>query len=146
MSIPYTIETIREQLGRGLRGAPVYVGTRSMSYSHPDRDRDGECHPHRPSSVDIRGMIDVEVGLTLKVNGTPDRDWTIIVSYEADDTYTVYLWQACIGSDAEAGKFGEVIAKREMVFCMDLQRVVEEMYNDAIRTHNGGFIPLGKAC
>ena len=37
---------------------------------------------------------------------------------------------------------GEVLDTRENVYCDQLQEIVEQMYDRAIKNYNGGFIPM----
>ena len=74
-----------------------------------------------------------------RVNGKPGRAWTLIIVYEADDTYTVWLVEAHARRNAES----MVLACVLNVHCDTLQSVIEDTYDRAIAEHNGGFIPLG---
>jgi hypothetical protein len=35
--------------------------------------------------------VDFEVGVRLRVNGRRGRNWLMVIAYEPDDTYTVWL-------------------------------------------------------
>lgn len=140
MATPYTIATIIRHLGgSGLRGALVYTGARSLAYKCPQAE--GECRPDRrarvisdPTTPDITygiTYVDYQVGLCFRVNGKRGQAWHIIITYEPNDTYSVFLWS----------KKGVLAARRE-VYCEDLKSVVESTYDDAIRKFNDGFIPL----
>jgi hypothetical protein len=140
--LPYTIRTIIEQMGgSGLRGAMVYVGASTRTYKCPRVE--GECRPDYPSrrTENGEGLIDYQVGLSFKVNGKRGQGWTMIVAYEADDTYTVWLWKR-IRRPRYTGQVGEVLAEHRGVYCDQLKSTVEQTYDEAIRQHCGGFIPL----
>jgi len=146
MSVPYQIQAMREQLGKGLNGALAYVGASQLTYSCKDESGGAE------SKVLENGAIDAPVALIFKVNGKRGAGWKMIVSLEPSDTYTVRLWQASrIGpkratSLIEAGKpipVGEVLDTVTDVYCDQLQDIVEQMYDKAIKEKNDGFIPLG---
>lgn len=56
----------------------------------------------------------------------PGLRWEMVVAYEPDDTYTVWLWQW------EHGE-GELLDHREDVYCDQLQSVLEGMYDRAVQ-------------
>ena len=133
--VPYTIQEIIAQLGgMGLYGAPVYMGTKSVSYRCKNGRGDSEATPE--------GLIDYDTGVQLKVNGKRGRNWTVIVSLEFSDTYTVRLWQSATPKKRAEGIVGEILDTRTDVHCEELQEVVEQMYDEAIKKHNGGFIKI----
>jgi hypothetical protein len=137
---PYTIRTIIEQCGgMGLRGAFVYIGASQFSYKCPDVET--ECRGHR-SSVTKEGLVDYGVGLTFRVNGKRGAGWRMMIAYEPDDTYSVYLWRRAKPTEEKAGRRGVVIGSYDDVYCDMLKEVVEQMYDRAIKEHNDGFIPL----
>lgn len=74
------------------------------------------------------------VGIAFPVNGKQGDDWHMAVTYEADDTYKVWLY-------ANRPQFA-VIDQCEDVYCMELKQVVESMYDKAIKTYNQGFITV----
>ena len=139
-SIPETIRTIIAQAGGlGLTGAFTYVGASQFTYRCAETE--GEYRSSRPSRLVSEaglGFIDYEVGLQARVNGKRGRSWTLIIAYEPDDTYTVWLVEAWRGR--KAGSM--VLACHRDVYCDTLQSVIESTYDEAIHEHNGGFIPL----
>lgn len=144
--IPYTIGVILDQLGgRGITGALVYCGASTPGYKCPPGD--GECRSGYRSKVTPNGSVDYDVGLSFRVNGKRGENWTIIVAYEPDDTYSVYLWRrvryttAQLLRDPENTRIGEVIAEHHDVYCDELKRIVEQTYDNSIKTFNQGFIP-----
>lgn len=146
MSLPYQIQAMKEQLGSGLRGALAYVGANQLTYNC--KYETGGSN----SKVFENGTVEAPVSLIFKVNGKRGAGWKMIINIEADDTYTVRLWQSArIGAKRAVklmaeGKLipaGEVLYEASMVYCDNLQAVVEAMYDKAIKEKNGGFIPLG---
>jgi len=149
MSLPYQIEAMREQLGKGLRGAMAYVGASKPTYTCKHETGGGN------SEVTENGLVSAPVALTFAVNGKRGAGWRIIVSIEASDTYTVRLWKP-VNTTAKARmkemekaaaegrpmKLGEVLDESSDVYCDVLQEVVERMYDRAINEKCGGFIPL----
>jgi hypothetical protein len=144
--LPYQVQAIREQLGKGLRGALVYVGASQLTYSCKYENGGAE------SKVTDNGSIDAPVSLAFSVNGKRGAGWKIIVSLEPSDTYTVRLWQASrIGpkravrlmAECKPIPAGEVLDEASGVYCDQLQGIVEQMYDKAIKEKNDGFIPLG---
>ena len=73
------------------------------------------------------------------MNGKPGRAWTLIIVYEPDDTYTLWLVEGHVGRKAES----LVLTCVPDAYCDTLQPVIEEAYDPAFAEHNGGFIPLG---
>jgi hypothetical protein len=149
--IPDTIQSIIDQCGgrTGLRNAFVYVGASQLMYKCPEPD--GEYRSGKPAVVTPEGFIDSEVSLTFGVNGRRGQNWKIIISYEPDDTYAVFLWRSIrrkprtIAQLREAiadPKVGEVLFEARDVYCDALQRTVEEIYDSAIKQYNGSFIPM----
>ena len=138
--IPETIQSIIAQMGgRGLTGALVYIGTSQLGYKCPDPE--GECRSGYRSKETETGAIDYDVGLAFKVNGKPTQNWTMVVAYEPDDTYSVWLWRRAKPTEAKAGKAGVVLDHLSDVYCDMLKMVVERMYDKAIKEHNDSFIP-----
>ena len=139
-SLPETIRTIIAQSGGlGLAGAFTYVGASQFTYRCAEAE--GEYRSGRPSRLVSEaglGFVDYEVGLQAGVDGKRGRAWTLIIAYEPDDTYTVWLVEAWRGRKAES----MVLACHRDVYCDTLQSVIESTYDEAIREHNGGFIPL----
>lgn len=70
----------------------------------------------------------------LMVNGKPGYRWMIKITLDFSDTYIVELL-------ASRGDKTEQLAHRDWVYCDELKRVVEQMYDGAIKKHNGGIIP-----
>lgn len=151
MNPPSTIQVILGALGhRSINGSIAYVGGHQPIYSHPPHSRDVECRPSQPSSVTPEGLISNEVGLTFSVNGKKRENWKFSIAYEPDDTFTVRLWKSVrrnprnleeLRRSLEDTRVGEVIAERKDVYVAELGRVVEHMYDTAIKERCDGFIP-----
>jgi len=141
MSTPYTIRTILDQLGgRGINGALAYVGGHQLGYKCPPSE--GEYRSDYRSHEDQHGQIDYDVGLSFAVNGKRGQSWHMIVVYEPDDIYSVWIWRRASKGGRAEGKMGAVLDHQENVYCDVLQEVVEQMYDRAIKEYNQGFIPL----
>lgn len=134
--VPYTIRAILDQLGRGLNGAIVYTGGRNVLYSCPPSDHENRSS-HESHQKD--GMVHYDVGLSFKVNGQRQHNWHIIVAYEPDDTYTVWLWSMW---QRDGERHPKVLAEVRDVYCDTLKDTVERVYDEAIKEHCDGFIPL----
>ncbi|MCZ7636695.1 MAG: hypothetical protein M5U12_12090 [Verrucomicrobia bacterium] len=138
--LPETVQAIIAQAGGlGLHGAFTYIGAQTFSYRCAERV--GEYRSSRPSrlvSEAGQAFVEYEVGLQCRVNGKRGRRWTLIIAYEPDDTYTVWLVEGHRGR--QAGSM--VLACDRDVYCDTLKGVIEAVYERAIREHNGGFIPL----
>jgi hypothetical protein len=139
-TVPETVQAIIAQAGGlGLSGAFTYVGASQFTFRCAEIV--GEYRSGRPSRLMSEaglGFVDYEVGLQARVNGKRDRGWTLIIAYEPDDTYTVWLVEACQGRKVDS----MVLACHRGVYCDVLRSVIESTYDEAIREHNGGFIPL----
>ena len=139
-SLPERVQAILAQAGGlGLRGAFVYVGAQDFTYRCAEPV--GEYRSSRPSRLASEGglgFIEYEVGLQCRVNGKRGHRWTLIVAYEPTDVYTVWLVEGHRGR--QPGSM--VLACQRDVYCDTLQDVIEEAYDEAIRDHNQGFIPL----
>ena len=139
-SLPDTVQAIIAQAGGlGLRGAFTYIGASAFSYRCAEAL--GEYRSSRPSRLASEsgvGFVDYEVGLQCRVNGKRGRRWTLIIAYEPNDVYTVWLVEGHRGR--QPGSM--VLACQRDVYCDTLQGVIEAVYDRAIREHNGGFIPL----
>ena len=101
----------------------------------------GECRSSRASRLTSEaglGFVEYEVGLQRRVNGRRGHRWTLIVAYEPNDTYTVWLVEGHRDRKSES----MVLACQRDVYCDTLQSVIEAAYDQAIRDHNQGFIPL----
>jgi uncharacterized protein (DUF1697 family) len=85
-----------------------------------------------------QGFVDYEVGLQCRVNGKPGRAWTLIITYEPTDVYTVWLVEGHKGRQPDS----MVLACQRDIYCDTLQSAIESTYDTAIREHNDGFIPL----
>jgi hypothetical protein len=140
-SLPETIQTIIAQTGGfSFRGAFAYVGAHRFRYRCAQAE--GEYRSSQLSrliSEDGPPRVEFEVGLEARVNGKPGRAWTLIIAYEPDDLYTVWLVEG--HTDRKSGSM--VLACHREVFCDTLKGVIEDAYDRAISEHNGGFIPLG---
>ena len=139
-TVPDTIRAILDQAGGlGLRGAFTYIGASQFTYRCPEPH--GEYRSSRPSRLQAeggQGFVDYDVGLQCGVNGKRGHAWTLIVAYEPDDTYSVWLVEGHAGR--QPGSM--VLACQRDVYCDTLQGVIEQVYDRAIREHNEGFIPL----
>lgn len=139
-SLPETVQAIIAQAGGlGLGGAFVYVGAQNFTYRCAEAL--GEHRSSRLSrlvSEGGQGFIDYEVGLQCRGNGKRGRAWTLIVAYEPTDVYTVWLVEG--HRDRKGSEM--VLACQRDVYCDTLQGVIEGVYDQAIRDHNQGFIPL----
>jgi len=82
--------------------------------------------------------VDFEVGVGCFVNGKRGRKWTLVIVYESDDTYTVWLVEGHPERKAES----MVLACHRDVYCDTLKTTIESAYDEAIGQHNDGFIPL----
>lgn len=131
--IPDRIQTIIEQLGRGLTGALVRVGGRLIAYNYQPLTR--------PSRVTPAGAVESECSLTFSVNGKPGEMWRVVVSYEPSDTYTVRLWRLCRSHGLDNPRMGEIIGYADDVYCDMLREVVVSLYEEAIHEHCNGSIP-----
>lgn len=140
-SIPETIRTIIAQAGGlGLRGAFTYIGASRLRFRCAEPT--GEYRSDYPSRLTSEGgapRVDFDVGLEARVNGKPGRAWTLIIAYEPDDTYSVWL----VEGHAHRKPSEMVLASIRDVYCEMLQSVIEQAYDRAIKEHNEGFIPLG---
>lgn len=142
MKPPYTIRCIIDQSGGfGMRGAFAYVG--ASHFNHKCKDVEHECRPSKQSELRTDPskpwpFVDFEVGLMFKVNGKRDEEWHMVVTYEPDDTYSVWL----VRGDAKRQGTDTVIACHRDVYCDNLKDVIENAYDQAINDRCGGFIPL----
>lgn len=69
-----------------------------------------------------------------QMNGKRFENWKIIIALEPLDFYTVYLFRS--------GKYGINIEKNDCVYCDTLKSTVENLYDNAIKAHNNGFINI----
>ena len=140
-SIPETIRTIIAQAGGlGLRGAFTYIGASRLRYRcvQPTGEY-RSAYTSRLTSENGPPRVDFDVGLQFLVNGKPGRKWSVVIAYEPDDLYTVWLVEGHTGRKADS----MVLACVRGVYCDMLQSVIEETYDRAIKEHNQGFINLG---
>jgi hypothetical protein len=123
-SIPETIRTILDQAGGlGLRGAFTYIGAQDFRYRCDQAE--GEYRSGFRSRLTSEGgppRVEFDVGLMARVNGKPGRAWTLIIVYEPDDTYTLWLVEGHARRKAES----MVLACVLDVYCDTLQSVIEE--------------------
>ena len=138
--VPETIRTIIGQAGgMGLQGPFTYIGAHDFGYKCAEPE--GEYRSGYMSKLVSKGglgNVDFEVGLRFKVNGKPGKNWVMIIAYEPDDTYSVWL----IEGHPERKPGSMVLACHRDVYCDMLRQVIEQTYDQAIRDHNQGFIPL----
>ena len=119
--------------------ALAYIGAEPIRYRCPRLQ--GECRPDEPSRLITQGSlpsVEYGVGIEARVNGRRGRAWTLIIAYEPDDTYTVWLVE---GHDRRTADT-MILACHRDVYCDQLKEVIEQSYDRAIRDHNGGFIHL----
>ena len=132
----WRIDQMLEQLGTGLNGAFAYTGGKNIVYKY----RPDDSKPVN-SQVLENGLIDYEIGIQYTPN--IGRNWKMIVSLEGSDTYTVRLWKPYTAPKAaKTGLFGKVMAEAKYVYNDMLKDIVESMYDEAIKTHFGGFISI----
>jgi hypothetical protein len=139
-SLPDTIQAIVTQAGGlRLRGAFVYVGAHNLTYRCPEPVGEyRSSYQSRLMSEAGLGFVEYEVGLQCYVNGKRGHRWTLVIAYEANDTYTVWLVEGHRGRKPDT----MVLACVREVFCDTLRGTIEAVYDRAIREHNQGFIPL----
>jgi hypothetical protein len=141
---PYTIATMMNQMGKGIRGAFAYIGASQVTFRYPlGAPRDCEYRScFRSHEEPTIGGINYDVGLSFAVNGRRGQNWRMLVVYEPDDTYSVWLGRRAKPTEKREGKHFVVLDHREDVYCDVLQETVEHMYDKAIKKHNGGWINL----
>jgi hypothetical protein len=84
------------------------------------------------------GTHRIEHGSTevrLYVNGKPGWRYIVSVTVSAADLYDVTLWGL-------RGATKRALGSRNDVFFDELQRAVEQLYDDVMERTNGGQIPL----
>lgn len=144
-TIPYTIRTILEQLGAGLRGARIYCGASRTTYTHPAVPPEELDFSHRPGKFSViepaTGAIEAEVSVHFPVNGKQGEGWAFTVAYEPDDEYSVYFSRRATDADQTGAHF-VVMEERRGVYGDDLRDLVCALYDEAIQSRNGGFINL----
>src|SRR5688572_11708321 len=128
--VPDTVQAIIAQAGGlGMRGALVCIGARNITYRCAESDGEyRSSHMSRLVSRRGRGCVEFEVGVKFRVNGRRARKWTIVIAYEPNDTYTVWLVEGHTRREASS----MVLACHREVYCDTLQSVVESTYDDAI--------------
>ena len=139
-SLPDTIQVIFATAGGlGLRGAFVYVGAYQFRYrcAEPSGEYRSGFESHLITKNEMAD-VDFDVGLQFRVNGKPRKVWTLLIAYEPNDTYTVWLYEAHAGRTTDS----MVLACHREVYNDMLKEVIEQTYDQAIQTHNAGFIPL----
>jgi hypothetical protein len=140
---PYSIQNIMEQLRHGMVGTLAYVGGHELFFNHPSTGRDRECRSSFRSHCDENGTLKYEVGLGFRVKGKPGEDWQMVIAYEPDDTYTVWLLRDCAPSRrAGAGTMCEVVLCLDDVSDENLQQAVESIYDEAFKIREQEFAPL----
>ena len=139
-SLPETVQAMLTQAGGlGLQGAFVYIGAHAFTYRCAEALGEyRSSYQSRLASEAGAGFVEYEVGLQCRVNGKRSHRWTLIVAYEPNDVYSVWLVEGQRGRKPDA----MVLACQRDVYCDTLQGVIEAAYDEAIRTHNQGFIPL----
>lgn len=85
--------------------------------------------------IGTRQIIKGKDYVGLVVNGKPGYKWIVKITLHPSDTYIVELL-------AFRGKGVKQLAHQENVYCDELKTVVEQMYDNAIKEHNRGCIPL----
>lgn len=70
----------------------------------------------------------------LVVNGKPGYRWMIKITLDFSDTYIVELL-------ASRGDKTKQLTHQENVYCDELQGIVEQMYDKAIKEYNKSVIP-----
>ncbi len=96
------------------------------------------AYSSRLTSEDGLPRVDFDVGLHFLVNGKSGRKWALVIAYEPNDLYSVWLVEGHEGRRAES----MVLACHRDVFCDMLQAVIESIFDRAIAEHNNVFIPL----
>jgi hypothetical protein len=141
---PYTIAVMMDQLGRRLNGAFAYIGAHQITYRYPlgaprDREYRSGFKSHEEPMI---GGINYDVGLSFAVNGRRGQGWRMLVVYEPDDTYSVWLCRRAKPTEKREGKHIVVMDHHADVYGDELKHAVESMYDKAIKEHNGGWINL----
>lgn len=129
--IPQFAKDIFMQLGQMslTSSAIVYCGGTEVAY--------GDHNPQWPQiEPDEQGMFKFDNCFRFRPN-TRART-LIIIGVQPLDTYTVWFWRKKEGD--EIG--GDIIDRRDDVYCDELADVVERMYDRYIREYQKGEIDL----
>lgn len=133
--LPLTIANILHQIRfwRVLSSATTMVGApmTAITYRHPPHGHNEEVRGCQSGFDASTGTVHYTVGIEFPVNGKPGQNWRMCIAYEGTDTYAVWLW----------GKDG-VLDHETDIYNDSLYRAVNSLYDEAIKQHNGGFIPL----
>jgi len=126
--LPQFALDIYEQLGGWrLRGAITYCGGREVRY--------GKFNPSYPQvEPDDNCLFDFTNCLRFRPN--TNRKSLIIIAIQPSDTYTVWLWRE------KKELTGEIVGYADDVYCDNLQRIVEGMYDAYIKEYQKGFIRI----
>lgn len=140
MKLPDTIQSIVDQAGgTGLSGAFCYIGASQYTYTCPRKE--GECRGGFKSHIAEQGdgtyHVKFGVGLRFQVNGKRGAGWYMVIAYEPNDTYTVWL----VENRNNRNPAGMVLDQLQDVYCMELKQVVEQVYDQAVNQHCNGVIP-----
>jgi len=141
MKLPDTIRSIVDQAGgTGMTGAFCYVGASQYVYLCPKAD--GEYRSGYKSHVAEQGdgsyTVKFGVGLRFKVNGKRGAGWYMVIAYEPDDTYTVWL----VENRNNRNPSGMVLECMDDVYCDILKEVIEGMYDRALNNYCEGVVPF----
>lgn len=123
---------IQEQLGRGINGAIAYTGSREFRYGPYDIEMP-QVEP------DEHGLFEFTNCVRFRPN---TKQMTLfVIAIQPGDTYTVWLWRKVADPD-RPGLVGEILKRYDDVHAEDLQRFVEETYDEYIKEHQGGWIEI----
>jgi len=118
MSHPQFVQDVLDQLGStGLRGAICYCGGRNLTYTRPEVKHPLYSEPHD-------GIFQFIPNIKKKS--------VILIAVELSDTYFVGLY-------VNRELYGE---SSSGVYCDQLQKIVEETYDDYIKEEQQGFIEI----
>ena len=138
-SLPETIRTIIAQAGGlGLAGAFTYVGASQFTYRCAQAE--GEYRSGRPSRLVSEaglGFVDYEVG--LRPESTASAGERGPSSLPTNPTTLTRSGWSRRGRGRRPNRWSWPVTG---TFIDVLQSVIESTYDEAIREHNGDFIPL----
>lgn len=142
--IPYTIRVLIIALGvdehlNQVSGLLKHVGANTIDYNCPKYD--GICKPSFHSKANSYGSLDFEVGCQFEVNapkGKSHEQWRMVVAFESNSTYTVYLTRAATGAEALHAIAGVVLDEVRDVTNAKLSDVVRSMHDRAIEKYSDG--------